>query len=63
MRLLSALGLVLVLAPVPMFAQLGTNQVVTGTLTGYQEVPAVSSDATGYFTGVVRLSSTGATSY
>lgn len=62
MRLLSALGLVLVLAPGPMFAQLGTNQAVTATLTGYQEVPAVSSDGIGYFNGVVRLSSSGATS-
>ena len=60
MRFLPSLGLAIVLAPASLFAQLVIpNQTVTAQLTGYQEVPAVSSDASGTFMGVVNLAAAG----
>ncbi len=60
MRFLPSLGLAIVLAPASLFAQFATNQNLSATLSGYQEVPAVSSDGFGYFTGVISISDTGA---
>ena len=60
MRFLSSLGLVLALTPVSLLAQLGTNQNVVATLTGYQVTPAVSTDAVGTFRGTLSLSATSA---
>jgi hypothetical protein len=60
MRFLPSLGLVLALTPASLLAQLGTNQNVSATLTGYQVTPAVSTDAIGTFRGTLSLSATSA---
>jgi len=60
MRFLRSLGLAVVLAPTSLFAQFGTTQNFTATLTGYQVVPAVSTDAVGSFVGVLDLSTSSA---
>jgi hypothetical protein len=50
MRKFSLIALALLLAPLAAHAQLASaNPVLTATLTGYQEVPAVSTDARGTF--------------